>query len=154
MQNAPDALEFLVAHAGGEAADQTAVAGIAVLVVPLHFLGLVVLLAPYLTVLLGKGLLLLALAGCHLHHTTIGEEADGERLCTALGVCAVVERVDQVARDDVAAPLQCLDELVYEPFAVLRQFLAHPQVNIFVADALQRHVWSLLSKVCSHHFLS
>ena len=37
----------MVGHAGGEAADQTAVAGIAVLVVPLYFLGFVVLLGPH-----------------------------------------------------------------------------------------------------------
>ena len=55
--------EIVVAHSSGEAADQTAVARIAVLVVPLHLLRTVILPAPYLAVLLGPCLMLLAPAG-------------------------------------------------------------------------------------------
>ena len=51
MQNATDALQLGIAHAGGETADQTTVACIAVLVVPLHLLRTAVLLAPHVAVL-------------------------------------------------------------------------------------------------------
>ena len=62
----------MVAHAGGEAADQSTIAGVAVFVVPLDFLGTMVFPAPYVAVLLGNLLLFLASTAHHLGQSAIG----------------------------------------------------------------------------------
>ena len=136
FQDTADALQLGVGHAGGESADQAAVAGVAVLVVPLDALGAVVLLGPGGAVLarwrsIGHGT---GAAGADFGQAAVGEERDGEHLGAALGAGVVVEALGEGAGVDVAAALEGLDEAVDEPLAVLRQFLAHPQVDFLIAD--------------------
>ena len=101
-QDATDAGEFGVAHAGSETADQAAVARIAVLVVPLHLLRLVVVLAL-------PGVLVCSAfpqpAGAHLCQSAIEGETDGQHLCALLLRRAVVEGVYEVAGIHVFVPL-------------------------------------------------
>jgi len=109
LQDATDALELGVGHASGESADQAAVTGVAVLVVPLHLLGFVVVLAP-------PGVLVCSAfpqpVGAHLCQSAIERKTDGQHLCALILRHTVVERLYEVAGVHVFVPLQRFNEAV------------------------------------------